>query len=194
VLAEPLAYGYALRLEVELASEFLGSTEPDFQQIRWEGSEFLRLWNQTWVQLRLFGGWSAGTIPLQRKLSLAGIDTVRGYPYRLRFLGDSMLGGTIGLRLPVLRDIRADLPGRFFGLRSVHLGPFVDAGWVWDDDASLADASLRSSAGMRLIAGIGFASLLRFEVVIDVAHPVDARGREEDEGVQVWIRLHVLSN
>jgi hypothetical protein len=189
VFAEPLAYGYALRLEVELASEFLGSTEPDFQQIRWEGSEFLRLWNQTWVQLRLFGGWSAGTIPLQRKLSLAGIDTVRGYPYRLRFLGDRMLGGTLGLRLPVLRDIRADLPWRYFGLRSVHLGPFVDAGWVWDDDESLADVSLRSSAGMRLIAGIGFTSLLRFEVVIDVAHPVDARGREEDEGVQVWIRV-----
>jgi hypothetical protein len=189
IFAEPLAYGYALRLEVELASEFLGSTEPDFQQVRWEASEYLRLWNQSWLQLRIFGGWSAGTIPLQRKLSLAGIDTVRGYPYRLRFLGDRMLGGTVGLRLPVLRDIRADLPWRYFGLRSVHFGPFVDAGWVWDGDTSLADVSLRSSAGVRLIAGIGFASLLRFEVVIDMAYPVDARGRDEDEGMQVWIRL-----
>jgi hypothetical protein len=189
VFAEPLAYGYVLRLQVELASELLGSTQPDFQQVRWEGSEYLRLWNQTWLQLRLFGGWSAGTIPLQRKLSLTGIDTVRGYPYRLRFLGDHMLGGTIGLRLPVRRDMRADLPGRYFGLRSVHLGPFVDGGWVWNDDDSLADVSLRSSAGVRFIAGIGFASLLRFEVVVDIAHPLDARGREEGEGVQVWIRL-----
>jgi hypothetical protein len=65
----------------------------------------------------------------------------------------------------------------------------VDAGWVWDRDESLADVSLRSSAGVRLIAGIGFVSLLRFEVVVDVAHPIDARGREEAEGVQVWIRL-----
>jgi hypothetical protein len=189
VFAEPLAYGYVLRLQVEIAAELLGSTRPDFQQVRWEGSEFLRLWNQTWLQLRLFGGWSAGTIPLQRKLSLAGIDTVRGYPYRLRFLGDRLLGGTVGLRFPVLRDIRADLPGRYFGLRSVHLGPFVDAGWVWDRDESLADVSLRSSAGVRVIAGIGFASLLRFEMVIDIAHPLEARGREEGEGVQVWVRL-----
>jgi hypothetical protein len=92
VFAEPLAYGYALRLELELASELLGSTQPDFQQLRGEVSEYLRLWNQTWLQLRLFGGWSAGPIPLQRKLTLAGVDTVRGYPYRLRFLGDRMLG------------------------------------------------------------------------------------------------------
>ena len=60
---------------------------------------------------------------------------------------------------------------------------------VWDGGASLTDVSLRSSAGVRLIAGIGFTSHLRFEVVIDVAHPVDARGRDEDEGVQVWICL-----
>ena len=189
IFAEPLAYGYVLRLQVELASELLGSTQPDFQQVRWEGSEFLRLWNQTWLQLRLFGGWSAGTIPLQRKLSLAGIDAVRGYPHRLRFLGDRMLGGTIGLRLPLLRDVRVDLPGRYFGLRSVHFGPFIDGGWVWDDDERLADVSMRSSAGVRLIAGFGFASLLRFEVAIDIAHPLDARGRDENEGMQVWVRL-----
>jgi hypothetical protein len=189
VVAEPLAYGYVLRLELELASELLGSTRPDFQQVRWEASEFLRLWNQTWLQLRVFGGWSAGTIPLQRKFSLAGIDTVRGYPYRLRFLGDRMLGGTLGLRLPVLRDVRLDEPLRFFGLRSFHIGPFVDGGWVWNRNESLADVSMRSGVGLRLIAGIGFGSLLRFEVAVDIAHPLDERGRREDEGVQVWIRL-----
>jgi hypothetical protein len=31
--------------------------------------------------------------------------------------------------------------------------------------------------------------LLRFEVAVDIAHPLDERGRREDEGVQVWIRL-----
>jgi hypothetical protein len=189
VFAEPLAYGYALRLEVELASEILGSTEPDFQQVRWEASEYLRLWNQSWLQLRIFGGWSAGTIPLQRKLSLAGINTVRGYPYRLRFLGDHMLGGTLSIRLPVLRDVRVDVPGRYFGLRSIHIGPFIDGGWVWNHDESLADVRMRSSAGVRLVAGLGFVSLLRFEVVVDIAHPLDARGRDEDEGGQVWIRF-----
>ena len=61
VLAEPLAYGYALRLETEFAARILGSTEPDFQQVRGEVSHYLRLWNQTSLQLRLFGGWSAGT-------------------------------------------------------------------------------------------------------------------------------------
>jgi hypothetical protein len=189
VLAEPLAYGYALRLELELASELLGSTLPDFQQVRGEASEYLRLWNQTWLQLRLFGGWSAGPIPLQRKLTLAGIDTVRGYPYRLRFLGDRMLGGSLGLRFPVLPDVRLDDPPRFFGLRSVHVAPFVDGGWVWDRHESLEDVSMRSSAGLRLIAGLGFGSLLRFEVAVDVAYPLDARGQHEDEGVQVWVRL-----
>ena len=189
VLSEPLAYGYALRLETEFAARILGSTEPDFQQVRGEVSDYLRLWNQTSLQLRLFGGWSAGTLPLQRKLSLAGIDAVRGYPYRLQFLGDRLLGGTLSLRFPVLPDVRVDLPGRYFGLRSFHIAPFIDSGWVWNRDQSIADVSPRSSAGLRLIAGFGFASLLRFEVVADLAVPVDKRGRHEDAGLQAWVRL-----
>jgi hemolysin activation/secretion protein len=188
VFAESLAYGYALRLDVEIASELLGSNRPDFQQVQWEVSVYPRLWNQTWLHLRVFGGWSAGTIPLQRKLSLAGIDTVRGYDYSLRFLGDRMLGGTVGLRMPLLRDLRIEDPWRFFGLRGVHLGPFLDAGWVWDSDEQLDDVSPRASAGLRLIAELAFGSLLRFEVAIDIAHPIDNRGRDE-EGIQTWIRL-----
>ena len=189
VLAEPLAYGYALRLETEFAARILGSTEPDFQQVRGEVSNYLRLWNQTSLQLRLFGGWSAGTLPLQRKLTLAGIDTVRGYPYRLQFLGDRLLGGTLSLRFPVLSDVRVDFPGRYFGLRSFHIAPFIDSGWVWNRDQSITDVSPRSSAGLRLIVGFGFASLLRFEVVTDLAVPVDERGRREQAGLQAWVRL-----
>jgi hypothetical protein len=189
VIPEPLTYGYVLNLEVELASELLGSTEPDFQQVRWEAEEFLRLWNQSWLQLRVFGGWSAGTIPLQRKLTLAGIDTVRGYPYRLRFLGDRMLGGTLAVRFPVLRDVRLEFLGRYFALRSLHISPFIDAGWVWDTDQSLSDVSLRSGVGLRIIMGFTFVSLLHFEVAVDLAHAVDERGLEEDEGVQFWIRF-----
>ena len=193
IMPEPLAYGYALWLEAEIASEALGSSRPDFQQVRWEASEFLRLWNQTWLKLRVFGGWSAGTVPFQRKLTLAGIDTVRAYPYRLRFLGDRMLGGTVGLRFPVLRDIRLEDPGRFLGLRSVHVGPFIDGGWLWDIGEEIGDSRLRSGVGLRLIAGMGFGSLLRFEIAIDIAHPLDAQGRDEDEGVQVWIRFQGTS-
>jgi hemolysin activation/secretion protein len=188
-LPEPLAYGYALRLEAEIASEALGSSRPDFQQVRWEASEFLRLWNQTWLQLRVFGGWSAGTVPFQRKLTLAGIDTVRSYPYRLRFLGDRLLGGTVGLRLPIVRDMRLEEPGRYAGLRSVHIGPFIDGGWLWDIGEAITDTRLRSGVGLRLIAGMGFGSLFRFEIAVDIAHPLDAQGRDEDEGVQVWIRF-----
>lgn len=193
VLAEPLAYGYALRLEAEFAAKVLGSTQADFQQVHWEASDYLRLWNQTSLQLRVFGGWSAGTVPLQHKLSVAGIDAVRAYPYRLRFLGDRLVGGTVSLRLPVLRDIRVDLPGdlpgRYFGLRSFHIAPFVDGGWVWDNDQSIRDVSLRAGAGLRLIAGFSFASLLRFEVVTDLAVPLDERGRREEAGLQAWVRL-----
>src|SRR5215510_4758365 len=189
VLAEPLAYGYALRLETEFAARILGSTVPDFQQVRGEVGDYLRLWNQTSLQLRLFGGWSAGTLPLQRKLSLAGIDTVRGYPYSLQFLGDRLLGGTLSLRFPVLRDVRVDLPGRYLGLRSFHIAPFVDSGWGWNSDQSITDVSPRSGAGVRLIAGFGFACLLRFELVVDLAVPVDERGRHEDTGLQAWVRL-----
>jgi hypothetical protein len=189
VVPEPLAYGYVLRLNAELASKALGSTQPDFQLMQWDAGDYLRLWNQTWLQLRTFGGWSAGTLPLQRKLSLAGIDAVRAYPYRLRFLGDRLLGGTVSLRFPVLPDLRADLPGRYLGLRSVHLGPFIDGGWVWNRDQSITDVSLRSGAGLRLIAGFGFASLLRFEVVTDLAVPLDARGRREEPGLRAWVRV-----
>ena len=189
VIAEPLAYGSVLRLDAELADPLLGSTAPAFQQVRAEANEYLRLWNQTLLHVRLFGGWSAGAIPLQRKFSLSGIDTIRGYPYRLRFLGDRMLGGTLSLRLPVLRDIRVDAPGRYVGLRSLHVAPFVDSGWIWNRTEDLRDVSPRTSAGLRLIAGFSFASLLRFEIATDVAVPVDARGRREDEAFQLWIRF-----
>jgi hypothetical protein len=188
--AEPLAYGYAVRLQAEFASELLGSTRPDFQQVQWDVSEFLHIWHQSWLQLRVFGGWSAGTIPLQRKLSLAGLDAVRGYNYTLDLLGDRLLGGTVALRTPLIRDIRLDLPWRYFGLRGLHAGPFVDIGWVWDTSEELADIRPRASAGLRLVAEIGFGSSLRFEVAVDLAHPIDEQGRRDAPGVQTWLRLH----
>jgi hypothetical protein len=88
----------------------------------------------------------------------------------------------------VLRDVRLEGPPRFFALRSIHAAPFVDGGWVWDRRQHLEDVSMRSRAGLRLIAGFGFGSLLRFEVIVDVAYPLDERGQQEDEGVQVWVR------
>jgi len=48
---------------------------------------------------------------------------------------------------------------------------------------------LRADAGLRLIAGFSFVSLLRFEVVTDLAVPLDARGRREEAGLQAWVRL-----
>ena len=189
VLSEPLAYGYAVNLRAEVASKLLGSSRPDFQQVRWEVSDYLRLANQTWLQLRLFGGWSNGTVPFQNKLTLAGVQAVRGYPYRLRFLGDRLLGGSVGLRFPVLRDVRWETLGRFLALRGVHLGPFVDAGWRWDSGEDPTQKALRSSVGVRLIANLGFASLFRFETAVDIAHPLDAQGRSEGEGLQVWLRF-----
>jgi hemolysin activation/secretion protein len=79
--------------------------------------------------------------------------------------------------------------GRYFALRSLHISPFIDAGWVWDTDQSLSDVSLRSGVGLRIIMGFTFVSLLHFEVAVDLAHAVDERGLEEDEGVQFWIRF-----
>ena len=172
----------------ELAAAALGSTGPDFQQLRWEASKYLRLWNQSWLQLRLFGGWSAGTLPLQRKLSLAGIDAVRGYPQRLEFLGDRLLGGTLGLRMPVLPDMRLDLPGRYLGLRSLHVGPSMDSAWLWNPAQRLVDVSPRTAAGLRVVAGLSFVSLQRFEIAADFAVPLDQRVRRDDP-FQVWVRL-----
>jgi hemolysin activation/secretion protein len=82
-----------------------------------------------------------------------------------------------------------DDPWRLLGLRSFHVAPFVDGGWVWDRQEAITEVEMRSSAGLRLIAGFAFASIQRFEVAVDVAHPLDALGRREDEGWQVWIRL-----
>src|SRR5262249_35445204 len=61
VVAESLAYGHVLRLNTEVSAKALGSSEPDFQQVQGEAREYLRLWNQTMLQLRVFGGWSGGT-------------------------------------------------------------------------------------------------------------------------------------
>src|SRR5207244_13324484 len=93
VLSEPLAYGYALRLETEFAARILGSTEPDFQQVRGEVSDYLRLWNQTSLQLRLFGGWGVATLPCHRKLQLAGSIVVGAIRYRCQFFGAGFFAG-----------------------------------------------------------------------------------------------------
>jgi hypothetical protein len=188
ILPEPLAYGYVLRFDVELASELIGS-EFDMQQVRWEMGPFIRLWNQTMLKLHVFGGWSDGTVPLQRKLSLAGLSTVRAYPRRLAFLGDRMLGWSAELRFPVLRDSRIEDPWRWFGLRYLHLAPFMDGGWVWDMGDTVGDAELRYGAGLRFVLGIAFFSNLRFEIVVDVAQPLDAHGREAGDSLQTWFRL-----
>ena len=189
IIDEPLSYGYVLRLSGEIASEALGSNRRDFRQVRGEANAYLRLMNQTWLKLRMFGGWSDVEVPLQRKLSLAGVDKVRGYTFRLRLLGDRMLGGTVGLRFPLLRDIRLEDPWRFVGVRSAHLGPFVDGGWVWDADEDINDVDMRSAVGMRVIIGLGFGSLMRFELAFDIAHPLDEQGRDEGEDVQFWVRI-----
>jgi hypothetical protein len=189
--AEPLAYGYVLRLELELASDLIGS-EFDMQQVRLEATEFLRVWHQGMLRLRIFGGWTGGTVALQRKLSLAGPNTVRAYPRALEFLGDRMLGWNVGLRFPLWRDIRLEDPWRFLGIRSLHIGPFVDGGWVWDTDQDIGDVSLRYGAGLRLVLGMGFFSVFRFEVVVDVAYPLDELGRKEGR-VQTWFRLQTTT-
>jgi hypothetical protein len=192
LLPEPLSYGYVLRLDLELAAKAVGS-EFDMQQARWEGGPSIRLWNQTMLTLRLFGGWSSGTVPLQRKMSLAGLNTVRAYARRLALLGDRMLGWRGELRFPVVRDSRIEDPWRWTGLRYMHLAPFVDGGWVWDRDDDIGDTELRYGAGLRLVLGVGFFSALRFEMVVDVAHPLDAHGREAGDGVQTWFRLQSTS-
>ena len=193
IIDEPLSYGYVLRLSGEIASEALGSNRRDFRQVRGEANAYIRLMNQTWLKLRIFGGWSDVEVPLQRKLSLAGVDKVRGYTFRLRLLGDRMLGGTVGLRFPLLRDIRLEEPWRYIGIRGLHLGPFVDGGWVWDADEDINDASLRSAVGLRVIIGLGFGSLMRFELAFDIAHPIDEHGRDEGEGVQFWVRVQATA-
>ena len=114
---------------------------------------------------------------------------MRGYSSRLRLLGDRMLGGTVGLRFPILRDIRVEDPWRFVGVRSVHLGPFVDGGWVWDADEDINDVDMRTAVGMRIVFGLGFGSLMRFELAFDIAHPLDEQGRDEGENVRFWVRL-----
>ena len=192
IIPEPLAYGYVLHLDLELASKALGS-EFDMQQVRWAGGPSIRLWNQTMLTLRLFGGWSSGTVPLQRKMSLAGLDTVRAYAHSLALLGDRMLGWRSELRFPVIRDSRLEDPWRWVGLRYIHIGPFIDGGWVWDRGEALDDTKLRYGAGLRLVLGIGFFSYLRFEMIVDVAHPLDAYGRDAGDGVQTWFRVQSTS-
>ena len=85
--------------------------------------------------------------------------------------------------------MRVEVLGRYFSLRNLHIGPFVDGGWVGDRGEQLTDVRMRSSVGLRFITGLAFASMLRFEVAVDIAHPLDERGRREDEGVQFWIRF-----
>jgi hypothetical protein len=80
--------------------------------------------------------------PVVRPEAVPHGDHQGGHPYRLRFLGDRKRGGTPGLCFPVLRDVRLDDPPRFFGLRSVHVAPFVDGDRSAQMRWSVADQSM----------------------------------------------------
>ncbi|MEW5911994.1 MAG: BamA/TamA family outer membrane protein [Thermodesulfobacteriota bacterium] len=142
--------GTYLRLEVEVASEVLGS-ELSFIRPVIDLRHVLPLpWQRWYLALRASGGAvyalpGTDTIPLIRRFFPGGADSVRGYPWeKLGPLdkggnplgGESMAVGSVELRFPLLGELGGVV--------------FVDAGNAWSNVISQDQGTLRFTTGFGL--------------------------------------------
>ncbi|RJX33409.1 MAG: hypothetical protein C4525_09075 [Desulfarculus sp.] len=142
--------GTYFRLEVEMASEVLGS-ELSFIRPVADLRHVLPLpWQRWYLALRASAGVvyalpGTDTIPLIRRFFPGGADSVRGYPWeKLGPLdrggnplgGESMVVGSLELRFPLWGELGGVL--------------FADAGNAWDDLLSQDHGVLRFTSGFGL--------------------------------------------
>ncbi len=159
---------WVVRSQFSLGTGLLNATirpdpQPDGQFLSWLGQvqRVQRLGDDHLLTVQ--GALQFASEPLlgSERFTLGGGQSVRGYPQNARS-GDSGLRLSIEDRITVLRDEG--------GNPALQLAPFVDAGWVWFQDAN----SQPTQNNALLSTGIGalFSPLPNFDVRLDLGFPL----------------------
>ncbi len=136
--------GAAFRLEAEIG-EGLGG-DFDFSRYLGDVRAYARLTRDSGLSLRFRGGFTEGTVPLQKAFTLGGIGSVRGYNQN-EFLGTRMLlaNAEFPLYEPDIMDWMFD---------DVTLFGTLDAGWTnlaaGSDEFSIDDVISSAGFGVAL--------------------------------------------
>ena len=163
-----LPRGVAFRLEAEFGRDFGG--EFDFNRYVGDARLYVPITRRSTLALRVRGGTSEGTLPLQKAYVLGGIGSMRSYPQNV-FIGDRMLLGNV--EYTWAQDWFWD---------DVTLSGFFDAGWVNNAGTDKFDFD---DAYPSIGAGIGLVDRL---VRLEVSWPLrDIAGEREPA---VWLRVN----
>jgi surface antigen Omp85-like protein/surface antigen-like variable number repeat protein len=160
----------ALRAEAtfEVASPDALGGDFDFRRFIANLRGHVALSHRTALDARLLVGLTSGTVPLEKRFSLGGVGTLRGYALK------AFPGGNITL---VTAEGRVD-PGRWWPRFAV----FYDGGDAWD--SGVTGAGWKSSVG----AGIKWPAAAAVFVRVDVARAV---GDPQESKVRVGGRVQI---
>lgn len=157
--AAPYAPVWRLDWTTEISTPAALGSDFDFRRHIVSGRAAVPLSAHEEFRARVIGGWSQGTVPLQRLFSLGGIGSVHGYGFK-EATGDRM--ALINLEYAIGK------------LNGFHIAPFFDAGRT--------GTSGGSSAWLR---GVGFGIGLTRDIRIDVGYKLN----DFPGSAQVLLRL-----
>ena len=136
------------------------SDHGSIDRTRMEGRGYLGLIGPTVLAVRAVRESSSRSLPLYLKPLLGGWSTLRGFKAG-SFAGDTLVAGSIELRVPLTSPMRVGKLG---------VSVFADAGKSYDHGHRYRDGTLRRSAG----AGVWFAATV-FHMGLSVARGTDTR-------------------
>lgn len=165
--------GMAFRVEAELGENMGG----DFDYSRFLGDirTYLRMTRESGLSLRFRGGFTEGTVPLQKAFTLGGIGSVRGYNQN-QFIGTRMALANAELAL-------FDTDVADWILDDITVFGTFDAGWT----NLQAGSDVFSVDDMFSSAGFGVA-LDDHDLRLEVAWPLQDLGT--DYKPSVWLRFN----
>ncbi len=112
--------------------------------------------------------WSRGAVPRYLRMTLGGVNTLRGHAQG-EYGGESRWLGWLEQRFPLLpKRTREVWKGRYTVDFTVDWAVFADAGSIWDGDAlqdGQAVARFGGGAGLRIVAPL--VRLIRLDVATD---------------------------
>ncbi|MDG2016290.1 MAG: BamA/TamA family outer membrane protein [Rhodothermales bacterium] len=163
--------GMAFRLEAEIGQGLDGDF--DFSRYLGDLRGYARLTRDAGLNLRLRGGFTEGTVPVQKAFTLGGTGSVRGYPQNI-FLGSRMILANAELMLfdPDIFD---------FILDDVAVFGLFDAGWT-----NMSGQNEFSTDDMVSSAGFGVAFDDR-TFRLEVAWPLKNMGTGMNPSL--WLRI-----
>ena len=165
--------GAAFRLEAEIGQGLGGDF--DFSRYLGDVRTYARLGREAGLSLRFRGGFSEGTVPVQKAFTLGGIGTVRGYEQN-QFIGTRMALGNAELSLydPDIADWLLD---------DITIYGSFDAGWT------NLNAGTNSIQMDDLFTSAGFGVALDDRSVrIEVSWPLRDLGTGHEPSV--WLRIN----